>query len=153
ETVLITGGAGFIGSHLAHRLIDLGATVRVIDDLSGGFRVNVPFSARFIHASILDQAALRGAVRGCTAIFHHAAMVSVPEGGEHPIRCAEINIIGTQRVLEAARDAGVKRLVFAASAAAYGESLPLPHREDRTPDPRSPYAESKVAGEKLCAEF
>jgi UDP-glucose 4-epimerase len=153
QNVLITGGAGFIGSHLAYRLVGLGANVRVIDDLSGGFRENVPSEAQFIEESILDEKAIRKAVHGCTCVFHEAAMVSVPESVENPLRCAEINTTGTQRVLEAARDAGVKRLVFAASAAAYGESLPLPHREDRPVDPRSPYAESKIAGERLCAEY
>lgn len=153
RTVLITGGAGFIGSHLARRLIDLGAKVRVIDDLSGGFRENVPVEARFIRASILDHHALREAASDCGYVFHEAAMVSVPESVEHPDRCAEINIMGTERVLEAAKVAGVERVIFAASAAAYGESRTLPNREDQPTDCRSPYAAGKVAGEALCAAF
>ena len=151
--VLITGGAGFIGSHLAHRLVELGAQVRVLDDLSGGFRESVPDHAQLIVASILDDRALGQAARGCTYIFHEAAMVSVPESVEHPARCAEVNILGTERVLEAAKDAGIKRVIFAASAAAYGGEPHLPSREDHPADCRSPYAASKVAGEALCAAF
>ena len=151
--VLITGGAGFIGSHLAHRLVELGAVVRVLDDLSGGFQANVPDAAEFINASILDERALAGAVRGCQFVFHEAAMVSVPESVERPDECALVNITGTERVLEAARSAGVKRVLFAASAAAYGGNPKLPSREDHQPDCWSPYAASKVAGELLLTAF
>lgn len=153
HTVLITGGAGFIGSHLAGRLIELGAQVRIVDDLSGGLRPNVPAGARLIEASILDEARLREAMLGCRFVFHQAAMVSVPESVEKPTRCADINITGTQRVLEAARDLGVHRVMFAASAAAYGGNPQLPCREDQPPDCWSPYAASKVAGELLLRAF
>lgn len=153
HTVLITGGAGFIGSHLAGRLIELGAQVRIVDDLSGGLRPNVPAGARLIEASILDDARLREAMLGCRFVFHQAAMVSVPESVEKPTRCADINITGTQRVLEAARDLGVHRVMFAASAAAYGGNPQLPCREDQPPDCWSPYAASKVAGELLLRAF
>src|SRR5204862_33108 len=155
KTVLITGGAGFIGSHLARRLVELGAIVRVIDDLSGGFQANVPKEATFIKESILDQARLREAASGCAYIFHEAAMVSVPESVEQPTKCAEVNILGTERVLEAAKDSrgSVKRVIFAASAAAYGGSPKLPSREDHPVECLSPYAASKVAGEALCAAF
>lgn len=153
HTVLITGGAGFIGSHLADRLIELGAQVRIVDDLSGGLRPNVPAGARLIEASILDDARLREAMLGCRFVFHQAAMVSVPESVEKPTRCADINITGTQRVLEAARDLGVHRVMFAASAAAYGGNPQLPCREDQPPDCWSPYAASKVAGELLLRAF
>lgn len=153
HTVLITGGAGFIGSHLAERLIELGAQVRIVDDLSGGLRPNVPAGARLIEASILDDARLREAMLGCRFVFHQAAMVSVPESVEKPTRCADINITGTQRVLEAARDLGVHRVMFAASAAAYGGNPQLPCREDQPPDCWSPYAASKVAGELLLRAF
>ncbi len=158
--VLITGGAGFIGSHLAHRLIQLGAIVHIIDDLSGGFRENIPPAAIFTHGSILDENPLKKAVSGtgtnsggCRFIFHQAAMVSVPESVEDPRRCANINIIGTELVLEAAKDTGVERVIFAASAAAYGGSPQLPSREDHPPDCQSPYAASKVAGELLLHTF
>ena len=148
--VLITGGAGFIGSHLAHRLMDLGAAVRVLDDLSGGCRENVPRGSEMIVGSILDDGALREAASGCRYIFHEAAMVSVPESVEQPRRCAEINILGTEKVLEAARDTGVKRVIFAASAAAYGAHPQLPSHET---DCNSPYAASKVASENLLQAF
>lgn len=153
QTALITGGAGFIGSHLAHRLVGAGCAVRVLDDLSGGFEANVPRAARFIRASILDDAALREAVRGCTLVFHQAAVVSVPESVENPARCTEVNVVGTQRVLEAAKAAGVRRVLFAASAAAYGNTPRLPCREDQAADSWSPYAMSKVAGELLMQTY
>ena len=152
-TVLITGGAGFIGSHLARRLVELGATVRVIDDLSGGFKDNLPKQAELRQASILDEKSLREAIGGCRFVFHEAAMVSVPESVEQPGRCAQINIMGTQHVLEAARNAGAQRVIFAASAAAYGGNPKLPSREDHPTDCNSPYAASKVAGEVLMSAF
>lgn len=150
---LVTGGAGFIGSHIARRLLALGCEVVTLDDLSGGFRENVPPESRFIEASILDEAMLRDAAAGCRFVFHEAAVVSVPESVSDPQRCASVNIVGTERVLEAARDAGTKRVVFAASAAAYGGSPQLPSREDHLPDCRSPYAASKVASEALLTAF
>jgi UDP-glucose 4-epimerase len=153
KAVLITGGAGFIGSHLAHRLVALGADVRVLDDLSGGFRENLPRGATLTEHSILDDAALRQAMDGCDYVFHQAALVSVPQSVEEPDQCLQINIVGTQRVLEAARDLGVKRVLFAASAAAYGGTPNLPSRETDAPDSYSPYAASKVAGEQLLAAF
>lgn len=151
--VLITGGAGFIGGHLAHRLVGLGARVRVLDDLSGGFAANVPAEATLIRASILDDGALREAIAGARYVFHQAAMVSVPESVGNPAGCVQVNVLGTERVLSAARDAGVKRVLFAASAAAYGNDPRLPSREDHLPDCWSPYAMSKVAGEHLLRTF
>jgi UDP-glucose 4-epimerase len=150
---LITGGAGFIGSNLARRLLEFGARVTVLDDLSGGFRENVPAGARFVEASILDDDALRDAAQGCRFVFHEAAMVSVPESVHDPQRCAAVNIVGTQRVLEAARAAGAQRVLFAASAAAYGGEPKLPSKETDVPDCRSPYAASKVAGEALLCAY
>lgn len=147
--VLITGGAGFIGSHIGHALHRLGASVVVLDDLSGGYEGNVPPGADFVRASILDEAALRSAVRGCSLVFHEAALVSVPQSVSEPERCSQINMVGTQRVLSAAAEAGVRRVVFAASAAAYGNNPTLPSREDHIPDCWSPYAASKVAGELM----
>ncbi len=153
RTVLITGGAGFIGSHLAHAMAERGARVRILDDLSGGFRENLPAGAQLTHGSILEDDALRTSMDGCDLVFHHAAMVSVPESVEHPQRCTHINVVGTQRVLDAARAAGVRRVVFAASAAAYGDTPALPCREDQIPDPYSPYAMSKIAGEMLMQSY
>lgn len=148
---LVTGGAGFIGSHLAARLLELGASVRVLDDLSGGFRENVPAGAELAVASVADAAAVADACRGCAYVFHEAAMVSVPESVQKPDQCLQANIVGTHNVLEAARKAGVKRVLFAASAAAYGNNPKLPSREADAPDCWSPYAASKVAGEALLA--
>lgn len=153
QRALITGGAGFIGSHLARRLLAEGCAVRVLDDLSGGFEANVPAGAEFVKASILDDDALRTAIAGCTLVFHQAAMVSVPESVDQPARCTEVNVVGTQRVLETARAAGVRRVMFAASAAAYGNTPRLPCREDQAPDSYSPYAMSKVAGELLMQTY
>jgi UDP-glucose 4-epimerase len=147
--VLITGGAGFIGSHLAHALASIGARVVILDDLSGGYESNLPPGCEFHRASILDDGSLRRAIAGCAFAFHEAAMVSVPQSVSEPEKCAMVNVVGTQRVLSAATDAGVKRVVFAASAAAYGNNPSLPSREDHVPDCWSPYAASKVAGENL----
>jgi UDP-glucose 4-epimerase len=154
RAVLVTGGAGFIGSHLARRLVELGAAVRVIDDLSTGRADNLPLdSVQFIEASILDGLALRRAVDGCRFVFHQAAMVSVPRSVEEPLKCAEINVTGTERILEAARDAGAQRVVFASSAAVYGDRPNLPSREDDSIVCCSPYAASKAAGEALMTAF
>jgi nucleoside-diphosphate-sugar epimerase len=152
--VLVTGGAGFIGSHLARRLAGLGAEVRVIDDLSSGSRENLAgVDVDLRMASILDEGASRAVMDGCRFVFHEAAMVSVPLSVDDPPRCAEINIIGTERVLEAACAAGVQRVVFASSAAVYGDEPNLPSTERDPIDCRSPYAASKAAGEALMTAF
>lgn len=153
STSLVTGGAGFIGSHIAQALLGLGGKVRVLDNLVGGFESNIPEGADFVRASVLDDPALNSAARGCSYIFHEAAMVSVPQSVERPSECLEVNIRGTHRVLEAARAAGVRRVLFAASAAAYGNTPRLPSREDHPPDCWSPYASSKVAGELMLAAY
>jgi len=153
ECALITGGAGFIGSHIATALVRCGARVRVLDNLVGGYRANVPDGAELVEASILDDEALRGAIGGCSIVFHQAAMVSVPESVEKPVECMAVNVGGLQKVLEASRDAGVRRVMFAASAAAYGGAPSLPSVESHTPDPWSPYAASKIAGELLMRTY
>lgn len=152
--VLVTGGAGFIGSHIVERLLELEAQVRVLDDLSTGHRTNLPNQGeKLIEGSILDRTALKEAVEGCDCVFHEGAFISVPLSVEEPYHCIEINIIGTERLLEVARDAGVKRLVFAASSSAYGDSEVLPSLESQEPNPCSPYAASKLAGELLLNTF
>ncbi len=148
---LVTGGAGFIGSHLVEALTTLGAQVVVLDNLSTGNSDNVtPFKpANFIRASILDLAAVRAAVTGCRYVFHEAAMASVPLSVERPREFYDANVTGTLNVLDAAGGAKVQRVVFAASSSAYGNSEVLPKVESMPPLPLSPYASSKVAGEGL----
>lgn len=154
--VCVTGGAGFIGSHLCAALAELGADLCILDDMSNGRRENIaPLldRATFIEGSILDADALAKAIDGAEAVFHLAAMGSVPLSVEKPQRCFEINTEGTQRVLEAARTAGVKRFIFAASSSAYGNRTEMPLRETLAPLPLSPYAASKCAGEELVAAY
>jgi UDP-glucose 4-epimerase len=153
KRVLVTGGAGFIGGHLSEALAALGADVRVLDDLSGGKAENIPSGATLIRASILDWDTLSRAAAGCEVVFHQAAMVSVPESVEKPDECVRVNVLGTERVLAAAKEAGARRVLLAASAAAYGNSPRLPSRESDLPDCWSPYAMSKVAGEMLLRAF
>jgi nucleoside-diphosphate-sugar epimerase len=152
--MLITGGAGFIGSHLVEALVILGAEVLVIDDLSGGNRENLrDFSpVTFLEGSILDRQLLQKATEGCAFVFHQAALGSVPGSVEQPRLYNEVNTTGTLNVLEAARSAGVKRVMFAASSSAYGLN-PVPWIETMPVLPRSPYAATKVAGEGLLRAF
>lgn len=148
--VLITGGAGFIGSHLATRLQGE-ANVRVLDDLSTGRRQNLAgLCVELIEGSITDRAVVARAVQGVDVIFHLAAMVSVPESMQRPHACVESNVTGLLNVLSAAAEAKVRRLCFSSSAAVYGERPESPKREDLTPDPRSPYAITKLDGEYYC---
>ncbi len=151
--VLVTGGAGFIGSHLVERLVQCGARVRIIDDLSTGHREHLPAGADLQVASILDEPALSAAAEGCVIIFHEAAMVSVPESVKDPRRCFEVNGRGTERVLLAARRAGARRVVYAPAAAVFGDAPRLPSREDDPIRCCSPYAASKAAGEALVAAY
>lgn len=155
--VCVTGGAGFIGGHLADALLGLGAHVRVIDDLSNSTLEHLselielePKRIRFVHGSVLEPRALAEAVDGCSTVFHLAAMGSVPRSIEEPDRCWEVNATGTLRVLETARAAGVQRVVYSASSSAYGDTEQLPKRESDPARPMSPYAASKLAGELLC---
>jgi UDP-glucose 4-epimerase len=152
--VLITGGAGFIGSHLAEALWRLGASVVVLDDLSGGDTVNLQGfgSVEFVQGSILDQDALRRCTRGCKFVFHQAALGSVPRSVEQPRLYHEVNTTGTLNVLETAKEAGVRRVMFAASSSGYGEN-PVPWVEHMPSLPKSPYAATKVAGEALMAAY
>src|SRR5258708_3143074 len=152
--VLVTGGAGFIGSHLAEALAVLGASVVVLDDLSGGSSSNLQTSGpvRFVQASILDRDALANCAAGCRYVFHQAALGSVPRSVEEPRLYHEVNTTGTVNVLEAAREAGVRRVMFAASSSAYGDN-PVPWVETMPVLPRSPYAATKVAGEALFRAY
>lgn len=151
--VLITGGAGFIGSHLATALVSLGASVTVLDNLAAGKAENVPAGARFIFGSLLDAPALAEAVTGAEFVFHQAALGSVPRSVEEPELYFEVNVNGTLALLRAAARAKVRRVMFAASSSAYGDTQELPKHEDMPPRPLSPYAASKVAGEALMRAF
>ena len=155
QSALVTGGAGFIGSHLAQKFAREGFAVRVLDNLSSGHRHNlsgVP-NVTFIEGDVRDPALVRDAVDGCRFVCHHAAMVSVPESVADPEACHAVNGTGTLNVLRACVDAGVERVTFAASAAAYGNSEVLPKREQMAPDPVSPYAATKLLGEHYCSVF
>ena len=154
--VLITGGAGFIGSHIAERLVEEGADVRILDNLSSGHKKNLSgFASKvdFIEDDIRDPDALGNAARGCDVIFHQAAVVSVPYSVEHPQETHDVNIQGTFNVLQAARQKNVRRVVYACSAAVYGEDPELPKREDMAPQPLSPYGVEKITGEYYLSVF
>ena len=151
--ILITGGAGFIGSHLARRFADH-AEVTVLDDLRSGYaRTLEGVRCRFLQGSILDEAALRQAIAGAAEVYHLAAMISVPESVAKPAECAELNTEGTRRVLDAALAAGARKVVLASSAAIYGDNPAVPKLESMPPEPKSPYAETKLAGEQLLAQY
>jgi nucleoside-diphosphate-sugar epimerase len=151
---LVTGGAGFIGSHLSWALHDLGARITAIDDLSGGGNpAALPKEVEYIKGSILDQPLLAKCTEGRDFVFHQAALGSVPRSVELPRLFHDVNTTGTLNVMEAARLAGVKRVMFAASSSAYGDSEVLPKVETMPPTPRSPYAATKAAGEAILAAY
>jgi UDP-glucose 4-epimerase len=151
--VLVTGGAGFIGSHIVEHFQG-DAEVRVLDNLRSGFRHNIEcFRHEFIQGSILDRALVRQAVTGVDYVFHLAALISVPESMGNPVECTEINTIGTLIVLEEAARAKVKKLVLSSSAAVYGDNPVMPKVETMLPEPKSPYAITKLDGEYYCRMF
>jgi UDP-glucose 4-epimerase len=152
---LVTGGAGFIGSHIVERLLADGFEVRVLDDFSTGHRENLPAHPQLtiIEGDVADLATVRDAVSGCDWVFHEAAIASVPRTIADPLASARVNYLGTLHVLEAARLRGVKRVVFAASASAYGDLPEQPKREDSPIRPLSPYAVDKLASEQACQAY
>jgi UDP-glucose 4-epimerase len=151
--ILVTGGAGFIGSHIVEHFQGT-AEVRVLDNLRSGFRHNLEgFEHTLMEASILDRAAVRRAMQDVDYVFHLAAMISVPESMSQPIECNEINTRGTLVVLEEAAAAGVKKLVFSSSAAVYGDNPDVPKVESMLPEPKCPYAITKLDGEFYCRMF
>jgi UDP-glucose 4-epimerase len=145
--VLVTGGAGFIGSHVVALLLKEGAEVQVFDSFISGKRERVPADAVIIEGDIRNKEALEQAMLGITHVVHLAAQVSVPASIEDPSYTHDVNVIGTKNVLEAARRAGVKRVVYASSAAVYGDHPELPKTEESPLQPKSPYAESKIENE------
>ncbi len=160
---LVSGGAGFIGSHIISALVARGDRARVLDNLVSGTMANLEHldvgelgsgrPVEFLEGSITDLEACRQAAGGAEGIFHEAAQVSVPASLEDPLASYEVNVRGTQNLLEAARTHAVGRFVFAASSAAYGESEELPKHEGMTAQPCSPYASGKFAAEQLLAVY
>ncbi|HEV7523199.1 MAG TPA: SDR family oxidoreductase [Candidatus Angelobacter sp.] len=153
---LVTGIAGFIGSSIAHELVSRGETVRGLDDLSTGKRENIAdiqSDIDFREVSLLDKPGLASACAGIDYVIHQAALPSVPKSVAEPELTHAVNVNGTLNLLIAARDAGAKRLVYAASSSAYGESEVLPKKEDMPPRPISPYAVQKLTGEYYLQTF
>ena len=153
---VVTGGAGFIGSHIVEHLVGAGAEVVVLDDLSTGKRENIaPWLAKLtlVEGSITDPKACARAIAGADHVIHLAAIPSVPRSVADPGRSHDVNATGTLNVLVAARDARVKRVVYAASSSAYGDTAELPKHEAMAPRPRSPYAAAKLLGEGYCRAF
>lgn len=153
---LVTGGAGFIGSHIVRELVRRGERVRVLDNLSTGRAdrlADLRDDIEFIDGDLRDASAVQSAVDGVDAIFHQAAEASVPRSIADPAGTYAINVDGTLALMLAARDAGARRFVFASSSAVYGNDPEMPKRESMMPAPISPYASSKLAGEGLCQVF
>jgi len=153
--LLVTGGAGFIGSHLVERLLAGGEVVRVLDNLSTGKRVNLPShpALEFLEGDIRDRATVDAAVAGVDAIVHLAAVASVQASVDDPVGTHATNFDGTLNLLEAARHAGVTRFLFASSAAVYGDNAQLPVSENLAPNPLTPYAADKLAGEHYLSFY
>ena len=152
---LVTGGAGFIGSHLAEELVRRGHTVRVADSLITGNRRNLEHIRRveFVEGDLADMSVATRAVAGMDYVLHQAAIPSVPRSVMDPVTSNRANVDASVNVLVAARDAGVKRLVYAGSSAAYGNTPTLPKREDMPTNPLSPYALQKLVSEQYCQMF
>ena len=153
---MVTGGAGFIGSNIVEELLKRSYSVRVLDNFSTGKRDNLrgfDNDIELIEGDIRSYHIVRQAVQGIDIILHQAALPSVPRSIHDPITTHEVNATGTLNILDAAKEAGVKRIVYASSSSVYGDSPELPKREDMTPNPLSPYAVSKLAGEKYCHVF
>ncbi len=152
--ILITGGSGFIGSHIVEYFQGKADTIRVLDNLRTGYKHNLDgLECEFIEGSITDRALVKKAMQGIDYVFHLAAMVSVPESMAKISECVEINLNGLINVLEEASDAGVKKLVFASSAANYGNNPTVPKVETMYPEPQSPYAITKLDGEYYLEMF
>ncbi len=160
STYLVTGGAGFIGSNIVRKLVADGEDVRVIDNLSTGRKSNLaPFIEKnsekieFMEADFTDLEMARKAVAGVDYVLHQGAIPSVPRSVDDPIKTNQTNVLGTLNMLIAARDAGVKRFVYAASSSAYGDSPTMPKEESMKTAPKSPYAIQKLTGEQYCQTF
>jgi UDP-glucose 4-epimerase len=154
--ILVTGGAGFIGSHLVERLLAIGHEVTVLDNFATGRRSNLEHLAdavRLVEGDIQSYERVSNAVRGCEVVLHQAALPSVPRSVQDPLTSNASNVTGVLNVLLASRDEGVQRVVYASSSSVYGANPALPKTEDLAPQPISPYAVAKLAGEGYCRSF
>jgi UDP-glucose 4-epimerase len=152
--ILVTGGAGFIGSHIVEHHQEIAGEIRVLDNLRTGYRHNLDgLRHEFIEGSVTDRGLVREAVAGVDLVFHMAALVSVPESMEKPGECVDINVHGLLNVLEESAAAGVRKVVFASSAAVYGDNPVVPKLESMLPEPKSPYAITKLDGEYYLEMF
>jgi nucleoside-diphosphate-sugar epimerase len=152
--VLVTGGAGFIGSNLVRALLDRGDDVRVLDNFSTGNRGNLAdVDIEIVEGELRSYERVHNAVRGVELVYHLGALGSVPRSVQDPLTSSAVNVEGTLNVLLAARDEGVRRVVFSSSTSVYGSSRQLPTREDSPPDPISPYGVAKLAAERYCISF
>ncbi|HZQ16248.1 MAG TPA: NAD-dependent epimerase/dehydratase family protein [Gaiellaceae bacterium] len=151
---LVTGGAGFIGSHLVRALVERGDEVRVLDNFSTGSRQNLAgLDVQVVEGELRSYERVHNAVRGIEVVFHLGALGSVPRSVQDPLTSSAVNVEGTLNVLLAARDEGVRRVVYSSSSSVYGERRELPAREDAPPDPSSPYGVAKLAAERYCVSF
>ncbi len=150
---LVTGGAGFIGGHLSEALLKEGHTVRIIDNFSTGKRSNVPEGAELYEVDFTDLEKIRPVFQGVDGVFHVGAIPRIPLSIEQPIETAQINIMGTLNVFVAARDAGVKRVIYSASSSAYGDQTEMPLHPNMPSNPLNPYALHKYVGEKVAEQF
>lgn len=153
RVVLVTGGAGFIGSHLIDALLERGLRVKAIDNFSTGQRQNLNPSADFEEADIRELDSIRPALAGVDTVFHTAALARVPLSIDRPVETHMVNVVGTLNVLVAARDSGVRRVIFSGSSSVYGNQNSLPLHEEMPPNPLNPYALQKLAGEQYTRLF
>jgi nucleoside-diphosphate-sugar epimerase len=152
--VLVTGGAGFIGSNLVRELLERGDDVRVLDNFSTGNRANLAgLDIEIVEGELRSYERVHNAVRGTEIVYHLGALGSVPRSVQDPLTSSAVNVEGTLNVLLAARDEGIRRVVFSSSASVYGSSRQMPTPEDAPPDPVSPYGVAKLAAERYCVSF
>jgi nucleoside-diphosphate-sugar epimerase len=152
--VLVTGGAGFIGSHLVRGLLERGDDVRVLDNFSTGNRANLDaLDVEVVEGELRSYERVHNAVRGTEVVYHLGALGSVPRSVQDPLTSSAVNVEGTLNVLLAARDEGVRRVVYSSSSSVYGSRAALPAKEDAAPDPLSPYGVAKLAAERYCISF